>query len=169
MGVFDRAGLRVVMRKCNIGNSLFDVIQRFYERATCAVFVLYFLWSSLCRGVAGLVVTPLYRYFCNCVHWSLLLGFSLHFSSSSAFLKSLFTQSSHLGCGLPHFLQPSCFFVSDLSGDLSSFILTTCPAHFIRLLTIFHQWQHMGVVPHHSRCRSRNIIILTPYTISPLP
>ena len=65
--------------------------------------------------------------FVICYHWSLLLAFSLHCSSSSAFLRSLFTQSSHLSCGLPRFLQPS----------LSSFILTMCPAHFIRLLTIF--------------------------------
>ena len=69
-------------------------------------------------------------------HWSLLLAFSIHFSSSSAILRSLFTQSSHLSCGLPRFLQPSCFFFSDLFGSLSSFILTMCPAHFIRLLTI---------------------------------
>ena len=69
-------------------------------------------------------------------HWSLLLAFSLHFSSSFAFLKSLFTQSSHLSCGLPHFLEPSCLFVSALFGSLSSFIRTMCPAHFIRLLTI---------------------------------
>ena len=41
-------------------------------------------------------------------HRSLLLAFSLHFSSSFAFLKSLFTQSSHLSCGLPRFLEPSC-------------------------------------------------------------
>ena len=67
-------------------------------------------------------------------HWSLLCAFSLHFSSSSAFLRSLFTQSSHLSCGLPRFLQPSCFIVSDLFGNFSSFILTMCPAHFIRLL-----------------------------------
>ena len=32
---------------------------------------------------------------------------SLHLSSSSAFLRSLFTQSSHLSCVLPRFLQPS--------------------------------------------------------------
>ena len=74
-------------------------------------------------------------------HWSLLLAVSLHFSSSSAFLRSLFTQSSHLSCGLPHFLQPSsslCFFVADLFGNLSSLILTMCPAHFTRLfLTIW--------------------------------
>ena len=74
--------------------------------------------------------------FVICFHWSLLLAFSLHFSSSSAFLRSLFTQSSHHSCGLPRFLQPSCFFVSDLFSNLSSFILTICPAHFILLLTI---------------------------------
>ena len=69
-------------------------------------------------------------------HRSPLLAFSLHFSSSFAFLKSLFTQSSHLSCGLPRFLEPSCLFVSALFGSLSSFIRTMCPAHFIRLLTI---------------------------------
>ena len=71
-----------------------------------------------------------------CFHWSLLLACSLHFSSYSAFLRSLFTQSSHLSCGLPRFLQPSCFFVSDIFGNISSFILTMCPSHFIRLLII---------------------------------
>ena len=49
-------------------------------------------------------------------HWALLLAFSLHFSSSSAFLRSLFTQSSHLSCGLSRLLQPSCFIVSNLLG-----------------------------------------------------
>ena len=73
--------------------------------------------------------------FCKLFQWSLLLAFSLKLSSSSAFLRSLFKQSSHLSCGLPHFLQPSCFFVSNIFGNLSSFILTMCPAHFIRLLT----------------------------------
>ena len=82
-------------------------------------------------------------------HWSLLLAFSLHFSSSSAFLRSLFTQSSHLSCGLPRFLQPSCFIVSDLFGNFSSFILTMCPAHFIRLLTILPTMQ--ALVPTSSR------------------
>ena len=66
--------------------------------------------------------------FVTCFHWSLLLACSLHFSSSSAFLRSLFTQSSHLSCGLPRFLKPSCFSVSDLFGNLSSFILTS-PFH----------------------------------------
>ena len=51
----------------------------------------------------------MYGYFCHLLHlpfWSLLLAFSLHFYSSSAFLRFLFTQSSHLSCGLPRFLQP---------------------------------------------------------------
>ena len=43
-------------------------------------------------------------------HWSLLLTFSLHLSSSSVFLRSLFTQSSHLSCGLPHSsIGPCCW------------------------------------------------------------
>ena len=82
-------------------------------------------WSL--RSTATLVI---------CFHRSLLLAFALHFSSSSAFLRSIFTQSSHLSCGLPRFLEPSCLFVSALFGSLSSFIRTMCPVHFIRLLTI---------------------------------
>ena len=82
-------------------------------------------------------------------HLSLLLAFSLHFSSSSAFLRSLFTQSSHLSCGLPRFLQPSCVVFSDLFGNFSSFILTMCTAHFIRLLTILPTMQ--ALVPTYSR------------------
>ena len=62
-------------------------------------------------------------------HWSLLMAFSLHFSSFSASLRSLFKQSSHLSCGLPRFLQLSCFFVSDIFGNLSSFILIMYPDH----------------------------------------
>ena len=39
-------------------------------------------------------------------------AFSFQFCTS-AFLRSLFTQSSHPSCGrLPSFLQPSCFFIS---------------------------------------------------------
>ena len=34
----------------------------------------------------------------------------------------------------PRFLQPHCFFVSDLFGNISSFILTMCPTRFIRIL-----------------------------------
>ena len=50
--------------------------------------------------------------------------------------SDLFTQSSHLSCYLPRLLQTSCFFVSDLFGNLPSFILTMCSAHLIRLFTI---------------------------------
>ncbi len=91
---------------------------------------LFFLWFP-CVGVR-LVYWSLRRTatFVICFHWSLVLSFSLHFSSSSAFLRSLFTQSSDLSCGLPRFLQPSCFFVSDHFGNLSSFILTmSSPFH----------------------------------------
>ena len=61
------------------------------------------------------LVTPLYGYFCViCFPWSLLLAFL------STFLPLPFSDlSSHL----PLFLQPSCFFVSDLFGNLSSFNL----------------------------------------------
>ena len=93
----------------------------------------------ICRGEAGLPVTVVI-----CFHWSLLLAFSLHFSSSSAFLRSLFIQSSHLSCDLPRFLQPSCLFFSDLFSNLSSFILTMYQAHFTRLLTILPIIQALG-------------------------
>ena len=99
--------------------------------------------------------------FVICFHWSLLLAFSLHFSSSSAFLRSLFTQSSHLNCGLPRFLIPSCFFVSDLFGNLSSFILTMCPAHFIRLLTILPTMQALVPI---SSLRSFILLLSTFFT-----
>ena len=87
-------------------------------------YFLFFLWFPLCRGEAGLLATPMYGYIVICFHWSPLLAFSVHFSSSSAFLRSLFTQSSHLSCGLARFLQPCCIFLSDLFRNLSSFILT---------------------------------------------
>ena len=109
-------------------------------------------WQHVIRNSTLIVVLPLYFHcvgvrliywslrstatFVTCFHWSLLLAFSLHMLSSSAFLRSLFTQSSHLSCGLPRFLEPSCFFVWALFGSLSSFIRTMCPAHFIWLLTI---------------------------------
>ncbi len=79
-----------------------------------------------CRAEAGLVVTPLFGYFWNC--------FPFCWPSLSTFLPPL--PSSDLSSHNPRFLPPSCFFVSDIFGDLSSFILITCPAHLIRLLTI---------------------------------
>ena len=61
----------------------------------CSILVVPLV--PFCRGEAGLVVTQrCMATFVTCFHWSLLLAFSLHFSSSSAFLRSLFTQSSHL-------------------------------------------------------------------------
>ena len=97
---------------------------------------LLFLWFPLWRGEAGLLLTPRYGYFCKLLPLVLLLAFSLHFSSSSAFLRFLFTQSSHLSYGLPRFLQLYCVIVSDVFGNVSYFILTMCPAHFFWLLTI---------------------------------
>ena len=61
------------------------------------------------------------QYFC---HSSQLLVLSLHCSSSSAFLMSLFRQSSHLRCGFPCFPQPPCLFDSVHFDKHSSFILT---------------------------------------------
>ena len=110
---------------------------------------LYFLCFRLFRDEAYLFVTPLNGYFCDFFHWSLLLAFSLHFSSSSAFLKSLVIQSFHSSCDLLRYLQPSCFFVSDIFGNLSCFILPMCPAHLIRLLTILPNIQ--ALVPTSSR------------------
>ena len=43
------------------------------------------------------------------------------------------TQSSHLSSGLPRFLQPPCFFVSDRFGNVWYVMLTMFPAHFTRL------------------------------------
>ncbi len=63
-------------------------------------------------------------------HCSLLLNCSLHFSSCSVFHRYLFTPSSHFSCRLPHFLQPRCFFVSYVFGNLSPLIPTMCPAHW---------------------------------------
>ena len=122
---------------------------------------LFFLWFP-CVGVRLVYWSlPSMVTFVICFHWSLLLVFSLHFSSSSAFHRSLFTQSSHLRCGLPRFLQPSCFFVSDLFDNLSSFILTMCPAHLIRLLTVLPTTQ--ALVPT-SSLRSFILLLSTLFT-----
>ena len=63
----------------------------------------------------------------------MLLAFSLH---SSAFLRFLFKQSSHLSCGLPRFLQPTICpaHFCNLPYDMSSPFLqpTICPVHFTR-------------------------------------
>ena len=73
---------------------------------------------------------------CRSAVWLLSLSLApLHFSFPRASIISLFRQSSHLSCGFPRFLQPACFFVSELVDTHSSFILTMGPSHIIRLLT----------------------------------
>ena len=48
------------------------------------------------------------------------LALSLNLSSSYAFIRSLFRQSSHTRCGRPRFLQPPSFCVSYIFGNLPS-------------------------------------------------
>ena len=48
---------------------------------------------------------------------------------------SLLTQSSHLSCGLPLSVRPSCFSTAALFASLLASILTKWPAHLILLLT----------------------------------
>ena len=57
-------------------------------------------------GEADLLVTVKYGYFRNLLPSVAVVGIFSPFSSSSPFLKSLLTQSSHLRCGLPLFLEP---------------------------------------------------------------
>ena len=59
--------------------------------------------------------------------------FSLHFSSSSAFLRMSLRTVVY---GLPRFLHPPYCFVSALFGNLSPVIQTMCPTRFILLLPI---------------------------------
>ena len=70
---------------------------------------LFFLWFPLCRGEADLLVTPKYGYFSNLLPLVPVVGLFSPFFSSSAFLSSVFTQSSHLtsSCGFPRYLEPS--------------------------------------------------------------
>ena len=87
-------------------------------------------------GVSSVISQPaVYGYFVIVFIAPCWWPFSHHLSSSSAFLRCSFKQSYIYSCGLLRFLQPSCFFVSDIFDDIfSSFILTMCPAHFTRLL-----------------------------------
>ena len=111
--------------------------------------------------------------FVICFHWSLLLAFSLHLFSSSAFLRSLFTQSSHLSYGLPRFLEPSCFFFSALFASLSSFIRTMCPAHSMTLIESIRDQRVSSVAckPHsfiRSSCASTNSKSWNKFSCSPV-
>ena len=67
-------------------------------------------------------------------HPYLSLVFFFQSSSSSAFLTSLFIQSSHLSIGLPRLLLPCSRNSAALFGSLSSTIISTCPAHCSLLL-----------------------------------
>ena len=98
---------------------------------------MFFLSFPCCRGEAS---HSLLR--CNTafVIFSIALC-CFHFSASSATRLSLFRQSSLLSCGLPHFLQPPCFFVSAHFGNISPFILSMCPTYFIHLLAILSTMQ----------------------------
>ena len=82
-----------------------------------------------------------------------------HFSSSSAFLRSLLRQSSHLSAGLPRFLF---LCLRDLFGYLLSFILTMCPAYFTRVLIILPTMQQ-ALVPT-SSLRSFILLLSTLFT-----
>ena len=82
-------------------------------------YFLFFLWFPLCRGKARHYHVRLH---CNLFPLVPVVGLF----SPLFFLLCLFQISLHtlLSCGLPSFLQPSCFFLSDLFRNLSSFILT---------------------------------------------
>ena len=87
---------------------------------------------------------------------SLLVAISLHISSFFAFLVYLTMQSSHPNRGPPRLLHPPCFFVSAIFGNLSSFILISCPANVIRfptmsptmqaLVYLFAGYEHLQVL-----------------------
>ena len=109
---------------------------------------MFFVSFPFCRSEAGLVVTPLYGYFRDFLHCPLLLVVSLRFSSSSAFLRPLFTQSSHLSCGLARFLQPSCFFVSDLFRNLSPF--TGCSISTVMRYSLLQDNSSLNLFTHQS-------------------
>ena len=79
-----------------------------------SAFLLPFLSLSSGNPPILAVVIWLYGYFC---YLSPPLFSFLCLPPS--FPKSLFRQSSHLSCGLPHFLQSPCVFVSALFVNLS--------------------------------------------------
>ena len=69
---------------------------------------LFFLVLPCYRAETGQSAIWLYFLFFQLLP---VLGLYSPFSSSSNPLRSLFTQSSHLSCGLPRLLQPLCLFV----------------------------------------------------------
>ena len=89
---------------------------------------LFFLLCPFGRGEARHLSLHCMSTFVN-FHCSVLLAFSLHFSSSSASARSLFRQSSHLSCYIPRFHPPPCFSVKQNYGIFSSFIMTVRPSN----------------------------------------
>ena len=114
-----------------------------------------FLW--------GRVVTPLYDYFYYYFPWLPVVGLSLQLSSSYAFNRPLFKQSSPLSCGVPRFLEPSGFFVSDIFGNISYFILTIMSSPFHPALN--YSANYTSLVPTSSL---RYIILLLSTLLTPV-
>ena len=148
--VCDNAGLDTINTETTHVILPYDVLIGLVSR-------LLFLLFPFCTGEAGhssVRCTATFVY----VHRSMLLAFPLQFSCSSAFDTSIFRQSFHLSCAISRSLQPPWLFVSDLCGNLSAFILTMCPAHFNRLLTILPTTQ---AFVHNCRCICSQIEHLT--------
>ena len=97
---------------------------------------LFFPLFPFCRGEAGQLSLSCMAIFVLFFTTFLLtvVGIFSPLFFRTAFLRPVFTQSSHLSCGLPRFLQPSCFFVSDLFDNLSSFILANVSSPFLPAL-----------------------------------
>ena len=107
--------------------------------------------------LVGGATRPHSRYFRNLLPLVSVVGLF-----SPLFFLLCLSQIS-LSCGLPRFLKTSCFVVSDLFGKLSCFILTMCPAHLIRLLTILPTIQ--AIVPTYS-LRSFILLLSTLFTLA---
>ena len=75
----------------------------FYFVRKYIVTFLLFLSFPIYRGESCKFSLRSTANFVICFHCCLFLAFPRHFYSSSAFLRSLFTQSSHLSYGLPFF------------------------------------------------------------------
>ena len=94
-------------------------------------------FSFLCTATATFVIFSI----ASCC-WTFLSTFipPLPFSDLSS--------HNRLSWGLPRLLHPTCFFDSDRFGYHLSFILTMCPADFIRLLTILPTMQALKMKGH---------------------
>ena len=94
--------------------------------------------SPFCRGEAGHSSLRCTATFVILFPLLPVVGlFSSHLLAS-AFLRSIFIQSSHLSCRLPRFLQPPRFFLSDLSSHNPPILAVVFPAS-CNLLVSFSQ------------------------------